>query len=215
MKACFDLTGQKFNRLTVIKFSHTDKHRFNKWECICDCGKKVIANSAQLKSGGTKSCGCYKNELCAKLKQITHGHSKRSGVTAEYRAWCKLKERCNDVNDKRYPDYGGRGIKVCERWLNSFENFFEDMGKKPSPKHSVEREDNDKGYSPGNCVWATKRVQSRNTRRNHWEEYGGERMVIQDWAERLQVDNRLIHSMLKRKSFKEVYEFYLNKKKVA
>jgi len=215
VKAKFDLTGQKFNRLTVVKFSHTDKHRFNKWECVCDCGNVVIANSQQLKGGGTKSCGCYKNELCAKLKKITHGDSRRCKITPEYRTWCKVKERCYNQNDKRYKDYGGRGILMSDEWRNSYQTFFNDMGVRPSNKHSIERQDNDMGYFNGNCIWAVKKIQDRNKRSNHWEEYNGEKMIIQDWAERLQVDNRLIHAMLKRKPFSEVYEYYNNKKKAA
>ena len=106
--------------------------------------------------------------------------------TPEYEIWQGMRKRCTNPNTRAYKYYGGRGIKVCERWMDSFESFFADMGKRPSPTHSIDRIDNDKDYSPDNCRWATKTEQSRNQRRNHLLTLGGETLTLAEWAERHQ-----------------------------
>ncbi len=114
---------------------------------------------------------------------IKHGHSRRSGKTAEFRAWQAMKRRCYGKNIERYKDWGGKGVIVCDRWLNSFMNFLVDMGNKPTPKHSLDRfPDTNGNYEPSNCRWATPRQQAGNTTRNHWIEVGGKKMIVRDWA---------------------------------
>jgi hypothetical protein len=156
------LEGKKYNRLTLINGYFVGETY--KYECLCECGKTVsvsankIVGSAKLKQ--TKSCGCYRTEKIIE-RSTKHGKSKK---TNEYFAWCSMKERCNNPNVPSYINYGGRGIKVCDEWLNSFETFFKDMGERPSPTHSIDRIDNSKGYSKENCKWSTKTEQALNQR---------------------------------------------------
>lgn len=177
-----DLTGLSFNHWTVLKQApQRDGPRMRTyWECQCECGRIKEVNGYTLKAGKTKSCGCKVPE-CTAATHRTHG---KTG-TPEYKSWIKMKERCFVTTCKAYPDYGGRGITVCERWKDCFENFLEDMGRRPSKKYSIERKDNSRGYSPDNCVWATAKEQARNTRRNVHFEHGGRRMCIRQWEEEL------------------------------
>lgn len=148
----FDLTGQIFGRLTVIGRDPNGKRgRF--WICRCECGKEALVRVDHLLSGATRSCGCLRQE-----RNSTHGKSK----TPEYRAWLNMKKRCYYQKDGMYHRYGGRGIRVCDRWLNSFDAFYEDMGPKPSEHHSIDRIDPKKNYTPENCRWASRTTQSRN-----------------------------------------------------
>lgn len=156
-----NLTGKIFGRLVVLNLADRDKFGHAMWNCDCECGLRVITSSSSLLRGLTKSCGCLKTELFTK-RVTTHGmrHS------PEYSVWCGIKERCNNPNAECYARYGGRGISICPRWQNSFEAFFEDMGPRPTPNHSVERKDNAKGYDPSNCRWATRVEQGQNKRNN-------------------------------------------------
>ncbi len=155
-----DLTGKKVNRLTVLSRAGIDSQRCITWNCLCDCGKSVLVSGRHLKEGGTGSCGCIRNEA-----KSTHGQRKSGeNRTKEYVAWTSMKQRCYNQNDIGYKNYGGRGITVCDRWLNSFENFFTDMGKAPSQNHSVDRKENNGNYEPSNCRWATAFEQNQNKR---------------------------------------------------
>jgi hypothetical protein len=172
-----DLTGQRYGRLTVIAFAgtkpvsakHPDRRRAY-WLCRCDCSDKteVVVRADSL--GITQSCGCLQREFAASgqapLKHgATIGHFKYGKVvTSEYSAWTTMKTRCLNPKTAKYPDYGGRGIKVCDRWLTSFENFLADMGHRPSAEHSLDRIDNDGNYEPGNVRWATRSEQVQNRR---------------------------------------------------
>jgi hypothetical protein len=117
--------------------------------------------------------------------------------TPEYKSWQHMLDRCHNSANKRFADYGGRGIIVCERWRHSFINFYKDMGPKPSRGHSIDRVDNDGPYSPNNCRWATNDGQARNTRRNRWLTYQGETLCAADWARRMKMPHPTLHARLK------------------
>lgn len=153
-----DLAGQRFSRLYVIEKEGKDSHGHYFWKCICDCGRVVSKRSNSLKTNNSSSCGCLRREITGGLKK-SHGKSS----TREYAVWRSMRRRCNNSKDKSYFDYGGRGIKVCSRW-NEFSLFLKDMGERPSNKHSIERLDNNKGYEPSNCTWATQSQQAKNRR---------------------------------------------------
>lgn len=160
-----DLQGLQFGRLLVLEkdseMYHSPSGRTaTKWICKCDCGVVKSVLQTRLRSGKSTSCGCKQVERMRRLgtDKRTHGMSKHP----VYMVWKTMKARCLNPNDEKYPAYGGRGIKVCDRWLESFENFLEDMEERPSDKHSVERLDVDGDYCKSNCVWETNDKQSRN-----------------------------------------------------
>ena len=151
-----DLSGKVFSRLTVIERAPTDGRRI-KWLCRCSCGKQVIITGENLVSGHTKSCGCLKRD-----KQTTHGMSS----TPEWNAWVNMRARCTDRTHPKYHRYGGRGISVCPEWVESFVNFFTDMGYRPSKEHSLDRINNNGNYNKSNCKWSTRKEQQQNMSTN-------------------------------------------------
>lgn len=151
---------------------------------ICECGAERLVQKSSLVTGGSKSCGCWRDEN----RPHTHGHTrgrKRGGkASPEYIAWQAMIRRCTDPSHDHYARYGGAGVTVCDRWLHSFENFLADMGHKPTPKHTIDRFPNGNGhYRPDNCRWATWKEQARNRKSNTILEFNGERRCCAEWAE--------------------------------
>lgn len=157
----------KFNRLTVVRLHHTNDNYQKWWECRCDCGATVVVFQGSLRCGDSQSCGCFHAEKVSKLMskiKVKHGHNRKGRTTREYTTWVGMWTRCTNPKYSLFRRYGGRGIKVCERW-RKFENFLADMGPKPKGM-SIGRIDNDGDYEPSNCCWETPLQQSNNTRRS-------------------------------------------------
>lgn len=168
----------KGSRLTVIEYVGNDKFNHKMWRCKCDCGNEIITETHRLVTGKTRSCGCLKQE----------GNNRRHGkcYSRLNRIYRKMKQRCFNINNPRYSDYGGRGITVCEEWLgeNGFENFYEwSMNNGYQDDLSIDRLDNDGNYEPDNCRWTTVKEQVRNTRRNIFITANGETHTLAEWSE--------------------------------
>jgi hypothetical protein len=173
-------------RWTVLSLApKRGRHRY--WLCRCACGTEREVLGASLSSGQSHSCGCLRTERPRK-----HGLSS----SREYKSWTQMKQRCLNPGCERFKNYGGRGIRVCERWLRDFQRFLKDMGPRP-PDHSLHRIENDGDYTPENCKWATRKEQDRHRRSNRYVEFRGERLVMADWANRLGMSRGGLHSLLK------------------
>lgn len=176
-----EMTG-RFGRLTVLERALTNRRGYAWWVCRCDCGKICEARGDHLRAGRHRSCGCLRREefgVRAGTSRLRHGDgSVVRGVAAEYYCWNHMKQRCRNPHASSWDRYGGRGISVCARWLESYENFLADMGRKPSPEHSIDRIDNDGNYAPGNCRWATRSEQMRNQRPRRPVKLGGNSRVV-------------------------------------
>jgi hypothetical protein len=160
MKA-LDLLGQRFGRLLVIGKGPTNRFNHSTWKCLCDCGMESVTETQKLRSGHSQSCGCAFREKIGKV-QFRHGACVGE-LTPEYRSWSAMIDRCENSRSADFADYGGRGIRVCDRWRQDFAAFRADMGPRPKGS-SIDRLDNDRGYEPENCAWRTPRQQARNKR---------------------------------------------------
>jgi hypothetical protein len=177
-----DLRGMRIGRLLVLAPTG-NRGRDLYWDCLCACGAQVEVRSRCLRYGETRSCGCLQKELAAQ-RNYKHGAAIRGRESPEYIAWSGLRRRCYVPGEASYKNYGGRGITVDPRWLgkHGFENFLEDMGRRPGPGYSIERKKNELGYSKDNCVWATRLEQANNRRNNRWVEFDGERLTLPQLA---------------------------------
>lgn len=191
MRRTVDLTGQRFGRLLVLEQAGVNKHRSALWFCRCDCGAEKIIAAHSLRVCGTKSCGCIQKEIARKTF-TKHGMSE----TPTYTTWEGMVQRCTNPKSPTYEYYGGRGIKVCERW-RAFENFLVDMGDKPRKK-SIDRIDPNGNYEPSNCRWATRYDQARNRCNTHLYELNGQRKILTDWAAEFGINQFTVAGRLRR-----------------
>lgn len=196
--------GSKVGLLTVMYRSDTDKR---KAVCLCDCGNTTQVFISNLNRNHTTSCGCLQKQVLKKIN-TTHGMTKSN----EFNIWQGIKQRCYDVNSHAYSNYGGRGIIMCDRWLNSFENFYNDMGKRPSKSHTIDRFPNDNGnYEPENCRWATKTEQAQNRRKNVKIFYNGEEMTVSEFAKRNNIEGTSVYYHIKKMTAEQIVEMYKSK----
>lgn len=173
--------GQVFGSLTVLWPSQRSNSARKFVVCRCECDVFRHVDESQLRCGKTKSCGCYKvTKLLS--RSTTHRNAPRSGLSREYVTWAAIIQRCTNPKNPNFKTYGGRGIFVTERWLGSFKNFLADMGHRPSPKHSIDRIDNDRGYCKENCRWATHQEQCQNKRTSVYLTINGFTKNIGEWA---------------------------------
>ena len=182
--------GDKYNKLTAIKFIKKVKNSQQYWLFRCDCGNEKVISASKVKSSHTKSCGCLINEGLIKRSR-THGMAH----TKEYNSWASMKARCLNKKNPNYKNYGGRGITVCNRWMK-FENFYADMGKRPKGK-SIDRINNDKGYYKENCRWATRKEQNNNTRGNHLLTYKNRTQTVTQWISEIGINHSTFYSRLR------------------
>jgi len=188
-----DLNGQKFGRLTIIQKVGSNKRGNALWLCKCECGneKEIIIRSIDLRNNRTQSCGCLQIERSTK-----HGRYIETVESQTYNSWHNMIQRCINSNSRNYHYYGGRGIKVCKRWMK-FENFLEDMGEVPEG-YQIDRIDNDGNYCKENCQWVTPKQNSRNKRNNHLITYKEKTQCVSAWAEELDINSMTIVVRLRR-----------------
>lgn len=188
-----NLIGKKFNRLLVIELAESKNDNIV-WKCLCDCGKITNVITANLTSGRVKSCGCLKEE---KLIRRNTTHNQRH--TKLYEVWKTMKQRCSNPNNKGYKNYGGRGIKVCDEWKNSFQSFFDwSMKNGYSTNLSIDRIDNNGNYCPENCRWTNRIVQANNSRWNKFITINGETHSLADWCRIYKMPYTLVSNRVSR-----------------
>jgi hypothetical protein len=163
-----------------------------RWICRCACGTERSVCQWHL-THASNSCGCYNREQSSKAHKL----DERTVDLPEYKIWSGIVQRCTNPKRENYPKYGGRGIKLCERW-RVFANFYADMGARPSPDHSIDRTDTDGDYAPENCRWATSKEQANNGRHNRWIELNGERKTMKQWSEHLGINYYTLADRIRR-----------------
>jgi hypothetical protein len=189
--------GDKFGRWTALEHTETRYYpsgaRQHFRMCRCECGKEQWVGEYKLRTGHSRSCGCLQSEVTAE-RSFKHGHSQRGARSKAYSVWRNMISRCTNPNVPHYPSYGGRGITVCERWLNSFENFLADMGE-PPPGLTIDRLNNDYGYYKENCAWKTPLDQALNRggkRKSVKLTFDGFTLTFKEWAKKLGVDYKML-----------------------
>lgn len=210
-----DLSGKKFGLWTVIKIDGRNKQKQIMWLCLCECGNIKRISTSTLNYGSSTSCGkCIARDALIK-KNTRHGECKINGkqnATTEYRAWKEMKGRCYNINNNNYHNYGARGISVCERWLgkNGWFNFINDIGRKPSPLHSLERIKVNENYQADNCKWATRKEQNSNRRNNVHLTFDGLTLLQSEWCKLIGVTSAAM--LTARKKYKEeTISFYIKR----
>jgi hypothetical protein len=178
-----EMIGVRFGRLTAIERIKDGARGKLRFRFLCECGNTTEAIADNVRRGQILSCGCLRAEV-SRVRMTTHGHAPTGRPSREYIVWRHVIARCENPEDPAYKDYGARGIGVCKRWRDSFENFLADMGFRPRGL-SIERIDNNKGYEPGNCKWANPFEQARNRRNNISITHNGKTMVLSEWASHL------------------------------
>lgn len=193
-----DITGLQFGRLTVMARAPRTGSAA-RWVCRCECGNETIAWGQNLRNGRSQSCGCRQKEAAAKIAPLAHAANTTHGKTntPEFKAWRSIIDRCTNPNIEHFHNYGGRGITICERWM-TFENFYSDVGNRPSPDHSIERINNNGNYEPSNCKWATRTEQANNRRTNRLIEYKGQTLTAAEAARLTGIPVRTIRQRLRR-----------------
>lgn len=190
------MIGQRVGRWTVV--AGPERHGAREtFLCRCDCGTERMVKAWNLRKAITQSCGCLKAEV-TRERSTTHGDARVGRLATEYNIRRTMIARCHRPAARSFSKYGGRGITVCERWRESYAAFLADMGRRPSPRHSLERLDNDGPYAPGNVVWATAAAQARNRRSTPLYEMDGERLCIKDWAARYGMTGKQLRPRLAR-----------------
>jgi hypothetical protein len=196
MSSASIVPGSRFGKIVILGpavpyVNPNSGRKAPRLEYLCDCGTRKSATPYDIRKGRVKSCGCAQGR-----QTVQHGHSRRGAATPEYVVWASMLTRCTNPNSAAWRHYGGRGITVCTRWLQSFENFYADMGPRPDGM-TLDRIDNNKGYSPENCAWVSRKAQSHNTRRNRYIEYDGKTLCLSDWARHLGIAQATLSSRLK------------------
>ena len=184
--------GDKFSKLTVVSLLGVNKHKKRVWKCKCECGNYSEVISSHLLSGHSTSCGCTRLQNSIKATKISNTKHGMKG-TKEYCAWSELKQRCNNPKEPQYKNYGARGIKVCDRWLHSFENFFADMGKAPAGC-SIDRIDVNGDYCPKNCRWADNETQQYNRRDTVKITFDGITETLLYWSKKTGIPAKNLYS---------------------
>ena len=201
-----DITGQKFNRLTAVCFSHFKNGKYY-WKFKCDCGCETIAEIYKVKSGHTQSCGCYHKDIIRTIYGLRKHRL--------YGVWVNIKERCLKPRNKAYKNYGGRGIKICENWSKNFLNFYDwAMANGYAESLSIDRIDVNGDYCPENCRWATPKQQARNKRDSKMVVFNGVEKHWMDWCEELGLSKSAVGHCKQRTNmeYQEIFERYIKKK---
>lgn len=182
-----DRTGIRYSYCVAISYAHIKREAM--WNCLCDCGNMFISRGTRLENGSTKSCGCWH-----KRKMITHGYTKNHKTTLEYKSWSCMKYRCSGKSERFNKYYKDKGIVICDRWIgdDGFTNFLEDMGNRPTPKHSLDRIDNNGNYCKENCKWSSSKEQMNNVSTNRLITYNGETKTVSQWADVVGINNKAL-----------------------
>lgn len=187
--------GKKYGKLTILKEVDRKLYKgvyYRMVLCKCDCGNEKVIGFQSVKTGNALSCGCYNLEI-SKKRATKHGlYGKKKDRPLESDIWQRMKQRCLNPNSFAYEHYGGRGIKVCDRWINNFEFFIEDMGWRPSESHSIERIDVNGDYCPENCKWILKSEQRRNRRDSKFITYNNKELLLSEWCKELNLNYQMI-----------------------
>lgn len=194
--AAMEITGRRFGQLVVLRRVVIPGARNSMWLCHCDCGNDKILAGNSMTLGGVKSCGCMKRGPKPKPGRKTETRKR----TVEYTCWSSMVQRCTNPKSNGYHNYGGRGIAVDKNWL-LFDNFFADMGLRPSPRHTLERKDTNAGYTKENCRWATHQEQMWNIRANVFVTWQGQKKCIGEWSKIVGIHPSTLHSRIVKKGW--------------